>query len=62
MAYRGTEVEDAVLAGASVEDAAAHAVGDRWVADDVHADREYRAAMAVELTRRALEKAFARAG
>ena len=55
MAYRATEVETSVLAGESPAAAAALVVGDRRVASDIHADREYRSAMAVAMTRRALE-------
>jgi carbon-monoxide dehydrogenase medium subunit len=59
--YRATEVEAAVLAGAAPADAAALVVGDRRVASDIHADREYRSAMAVAMTRRALEAVTAAA-
>lgn len=59
MPYRATEVEAAVFAGAAIDDAAQLAVGDRRVATDIHADREYRAAMAVAMTRRALEAVIA---
>jgi carbon-monoxide dehydrogenase medium subunit len=59
MPYRATEAEAAVLAGASFEEAAGHVVGDRRVASDIHADRDYRSAMAVAMTRRALEIATA---
>ena len=59
MPYRATDVEAAVLGGALFEAAALLVVGDRRVASDIHADREYRSAMAVVMTRRALEMAAA---
>lgn len=60
--YRAAEVERAVETGASLSDAArAIATGQR-VAADIHADRDYRAAMAVVMARRALEAAAARLG
>ncbi len=55
--YRALEVEAAVLAGTSFGEAARLVVGERRVASDIHADREYRSAMAVAMTRRALEAA-----
>jgi carbon-monoxide dehydrogenase medium subunit len=60
--YRAKAVEAALLAGASVADAATHATDGVTVSSDIHAGSEYRAAMAVVYTRRALEAAFARAG
>jgi CO/xanthine dehydrogenase FAD-binding subunit len=62
--YRASAVESA-LAGsdgskASIAAAAAHATGDVEVNSDIHADREYRTAMAVVYTRRAIESALAR--
>lgn len=42
--------------------AAQHATEGQAVASDIHADAEYRAALAVTLTRRAIERARARAG
>jgi carbon-monoxide dehydrogenase medium subunit len=62
MPYRATEAEAAVLAGASFEGAARLVVGDRRVASDIHADRDYRSAMAVAMARRALEAATADPG
>jgi carbon-monoxide dehydrogenase medium subunit len=57
--YRATEAEAAVVAGASFKEAAGFVVGHRRVASDIHGDREYRSAMAVAMTRRALEMAAA---
>lgn len=62
--YRATAVEDLVVAGGAgaVASAAAHASDGQDVNGDIHADAEYRAAMATVITRRALEAAFAAAG
>jgi carbon-monoxide dehydrogenase medium subunit len=62
--YRARPVEDLVVAGgaAAVAAAAAHAVDGQEAASDIHADAEYRAAMAAVMTRRALEAAFVAAG
>ncbi|MEZ0241061.1 MAG: xanthine dehydrogenase family protein subunit M, partial [Chloroflexota bacterium] len=58
--YRSAEAERAVLDGASFADAAESiSVGQR-ISSDIHADREYRAAMAVVMARRAFEAAVAR--
>jgi carbon-monoxide dehydrogenase medium subunit len=62
MPYRATAVEAAVLAGASLADASAHATDGVTVASDIHADREYRAHVATVQVRRALEAAIARLG
>jgi carbon-monoxide dehydrogenase medium subunit len=64
VAYRAGAVE-AALAGsdgsrASLAAAAAHATDGVTVNSDIHADAEYRAAMAAVYTRRALEAALAR--
>lgn len=65
-AYRATEVERALIgtdASAEVVAAAAGmAVGGRLVNADIHAGREYRSAMAVVYTRRAIGAALARLG
>lgn len=66
LAYRATEVEQ-VLVGTDgsaeiLAAAAGNAVAGRAVNSDIHAGSEYRAAMAVVYTRRALEAALARAG
>jgi carbon-monoxide dehydrogenase medium subunit len=66
VAYRASAVE-AALTGASLSDvdlgaAAAHATDGRTVGSDIHADSEYRTAMAAVFTRRALEAAIARLG
>ncbi|MEA2620712.1 MAG: aerobic carbon-monoxide dehydrogenase medium subunit, partial [Chloroflexota bacterium] len=63
-AYRARAVE-AALAGsdgskASIAAAAAHATEGVEVNGDIHADREYRTAMATVYTRRAIESALAR--
>jgi len=65
-AYRARGVE-AALAGsdgsaASIEAAAGHATDGIDVASDIHADREYRTAMAMVYTRRAIEAAIGRLG
>jgi carbon-monoxide dehydrogenase medium subunit len=64
VAYRAKAVEAALTGTDCSPDqlaaAAVHAVDGITVNNDIHADREYRAAMAVELTRRALESARAR--
>ena len=62
--YRARAVE-AALAGsdgspASVAAAAEHATDGVVVANDIHADREYRTAMAAVYTRRTIEAALAR--
>lgn len=58
--YRAAAVESAILGGASIEDAAAHAADGVSVASDIHADAEYRAHVATVEVRRALEVAVAR--
>lgn len=64
IAYRATSVERALtgarLAGLDLAAAAAGAADGQVVGSDIHADREYRAAMAAVCTRRALEAAIAR--
>jgi carbon-monoxide dehydrogenase medium subunit len=62
MPYRATKVEDAIHAGASLAEAAAHATDGQTVASDIHADRVYRAHVATVQVRRALEAAIERAG
>ena len=62
--YRARAVESA-LAGSdgspeSIAAAAAHATDGVEVSSDIHADREYRTAMAAVYTRRAIEAALAR--
>jgi carbon-monoxide dehydrogenase medium subunit len=63
--YRAHEVEAALVGTTGTTDAVAAAaklvVGDREVNADIHAGREYRAAMAVVHARRAVEAALARA-
>jgi len=65
VAYRAKAVESLLLgsdgfAGA-IAAAAEHATDGQSVGSDIHADAEYRAAMAVVFTRRAVEAALARA-
>ena len=64
VAYRATGVEAALLAGdgsaAAVSAAAEHATEGQTVNGDIHADRDYRARMAVVYTRRAIEAALGR--
>jgi len=64
--YRAAEVEHALVGSTGsaevIAEAATHAVGDRPVNSDIHAGREYRAAMAVVYARRAIEAALARLG
>jgi carbon-monoxide dehydrogenase medium subunit len=65
-AYRAPEVEEALVGTAGSPDdiraAAAHATVDVAVNSDIHADSEYRTAMAAVYTQRAIEVALARAG
>jgi carbon-monoxide dehydrogenase medium subunit len=62
--YRATAVEDALLgsdgSAAAVVAAAGHATDGQTVSGDIHADSEYRTAMAVVYTRRAIEGALGR--
>ena len=52
-----------IAGGASaVASAAARAADGQDVASDIHADADYRTAMAAVITQRALETAFERAG
>ncbi len=64
VAYRATAVEKALVgsdgSGKAIAAAAAHATDGRTVNGDIHADTEYRTAMAVIYTRRAIEGALAR--
>ena len=63
-AYRARAVESAIAGSdgskASIAAAAAHATDGVEVNGDIHADREYRTAMAAVYTRRAIESALAR--
>jgi carbon-monoxide dehydrogenase medium subunit len=61
-AYRATAAEKAFVASGKPEDAAAHAVDGVHVSSDIHADAEFRAALARVQVRRALEAAIERAG
>ncbi len=64
MAYRAKEVEAALVGSDGSADAvaaaAAHATVGQVVNGDIHADRAYRASMAVVYTRRAIEAALGR--
>ena len=64
--YRAREVEDAIVGTDGSADvlarAAELAVSGRPVNSDIHAGRDYRAAMAAVVTRRALEAAVDRIG
>jgi carbon-monoxide dehydrogenase medium subunit len=60
--YRAASVEQALLAGGSIDDAVATITTGQRVNADIHADREYRAAMAVVMARRAYAAASARHG
>jgi carbon-monoxide dehydrogenase medium subunit len=66
IAYRASAVEAALMGtdgGAdAVATAASHAAEAQEVNGDIHADAEYRTAMAAVITRRALEAAIAGAG
>jgi carbon-monoxide dehydrogenase medium subunit len=55
--YRAVDVERAILEGAPIADAARSIATGQRVAADIHADRDYRAAMAAVMTRRAFEAA-----
>lgn len=58
--YRAGEVEREIVAGASIAEAARSIATGQRVAADIHADRDYRAAMAAVMARRAFEAAAAR--
>ncbi|HET7727324.1 MAG TPA: xanthine dehydrogenase family protein subunit M [Candidatus Limnocylindrales bacterium] len=64
-AYRATEVEDALIgsdgSAAAIARAAALITTGAEVQSDIHADGEYRSAMAVVYARRAIETALSRA-
>jgi aerobic carbon-monoxide dehydrogenase medium subunit len=60
--YRAFDVERAILDGAPWADAVTEISAGQRIAADIHADREYRAAMAVVMARRAFESALARLG
>ena len=64
VAYRATAVETVLANGdgsaAAIAAAAEHATEGQTVNGDIHADRDYRARMAVIYTRRAIEAALAR--
>jgi carbon-monoxide dehydrogenase medium subunit len=65
-AYRAEDVESALLgsdgSAAAIEAAAEHVLDDVDVLSDIHADGEYRSAMAKVYTRRAIEAAIADSG
>jgi carbon-monoxide dehydrogenase medium subunit len=60
--YRAFEVERAIESGVPADDALASIAEGQRVNADVHADREYRAAMAVVMARRAFALAESRLG
>jgi carbon-monoxide dehydrogenase medium subunit len=60
--YRATGVEQALAAGASIDDAVAGITTGQRVNSDIHADRVYRAAMAAVMARRAHALASSRLG
>ncbi|HEX5825989.1 MAG TPA: xanthine dehydrogenase family protein subunit M, partial [Candidatus Limnocylindrales bacterium] len=64
--YRASDVEAALVGTTAspevIAAAAASVIGDRPVNSDIHANAEYRSAMAVVYTRRALSAALARVG
>lgn len=60
--YRASSVEQALLAGGSIDDAVSTITTGQRVNADIHADREYRAAMAQVMARRAHAAAVARLG
>jgi aerobic carbon-monoxide dehydrogenase medium subunit len=64
VAYRAKAVEAALLgsdgSAAAIAAAAEHATDGQTVNGDIHADRDYRARMAVVYTRRAIEAALGR--
>lgn len=64
VAYRAKEVEAALVgsdgSAAAVAAAAEHATAGQTVNGDIHADRAYRASMAVVFVRRAIEAALGR--
>jgi aerobic carbon-monoxide dehydrogenase medium subunit len=63
-AYRAEDVESALVGSdgspAAIEAAAAHVNDEVEINSDIHADAEYRAAMAVVYTKRAIEGALGR--
>lgn len=60
--YRAFDVERAVGGGTPLVEALRAITDGQRVASDIHADRDYRAAMAVVMARRAFEAATARLG
>jgi carbon-monoxide dehydrogenase medium subunit len=60
--YRATSVEAALAGGASIDEAIATIATGQRVNADIHADREYRAAMAAVMARRAYASARSRLG
>ncbi len=58
--YRAVDVEAAILAGTSIETASRTIAEHQRVASDIHADRDYRAAMTTVMVRRAFDSAAAR--
>lgn len=58
MPYRASAVEEALAGGADAATAAAHATDGQSVGSDMHADAEYRSALAVVQVRRAIDRAM----
>lgn len=58
--YRALDVEATIVAGTTFAEAVTAIAAGQRVASDIHADREYRAAMAVVMVRRAWAAAKAR--
>jgi aerobic carbon-monoxide dehydrogenase medium subunit len=58
--YRAADVERAIHAGASTAEATRSITEGQHVASDIHGDRDYRAAMAAVMARRAIAAATAR--
>lgn len=58
--YRALDLEREILGGAPLDDVARSIAADQQVAADIHADREYRAAMAAVMAGRAHQAALLR--
>jgi carbon-monoxide dehydrogenase medium subunit len=61
-AYRAVDVEAAIVGGTPVADAVRSIAAGQRIAADLHADRDYRAAMATVMARRAVAAAVDRLG
>jgi carbon-monoxide dehydrogenase medium subunit len=58
--YRALDVEAAILAGTAIDEATRSIAAGQRVASDIHANRDYRTAMAAIMARRAIAAALAR--